>query len=381
MNKEIGALTGLRGIAAAWVLLLHVSHALRGTSDAAYQFAKAIGVGGFLGVDIFFVLSGFVLAYNYSDAGTGSSFRSYVQFLWKRLARIYPVHIAALVLFSVSLLAAIALDLPASLGRIDFGRALIETLTLTHAWHVPVHRSWNVVSWSISAEWAAYICFPVISWLVLRLNSRRWVLITIAALYAALAYAAITGEHRGTMSYGLIRIFAAFPAGVLLFRLWTISGQPTSSKFDGAALIALLTMLIGGNYAANRFGSVDTLAVAAALSAVLVYCLACSSGMLSRILSSSIALHLGRISFAFYMVHLTIISIGSWIVLKHGMQMHAAWVIGAAVLVAYAVAVWFYRSIEEPARRWMLTKSSRWADGHHRVDQRASLDQTDRAVA
>ena len=67
--RDIGALTGLRGIAALWVFFVHVAGAMHGGSPELSAVLAFLGKAGYLGVDIFFVLSGFVLALNYAEAG------------------------------------------------------------------------------------------------------------------------------------------------------------------------------------------------------------------------------------------------------------------------------------------------------------------------
>ena len=69
MNRnEIAALTGLRGLAALWVFLFHIPVAVPTASPALKAVLGTLGAGGYLGVDIFFVLSGFVLTLNYGEA-------------------------------------------------------------------------------------------------------------------------------------------------------------------------------------------------------------------------------------------------------------------------------------------------------------------------
>ena len=98
MTQGIPSLTGLRGIAAAWVLLFHIGLQARYVDPLIGQVLSTVAGGGFLGVDFFFVLSGFVIALNYSGDAAPTSVRSYLHFLKKRLARIYPVHVMVLLL-------------------------------------------------------------------------------------------------------------------------------------------------------------------------------------------------------------------------------------------------------------------------------------------
>src|SRR6201994_2697716 len=92
-SGEIKALTGLRIIAAVWVVLFHFRPLLR---DAAPGFRSALAPVlncGAQGVDLFFMLSGFVLTWNYLDRmGESFSFRSTMHFLWLRLATVWPAY-------------------------------------------------------------------------------------------------------------------------------------------------------------------------------------------------------------------------------------------------------------------------------------------------
>src|SRR5689334_9429569 len=91
---ESRALTGIRGVAALWVVLFHLPNPLAGTA-----FAQVLS-RGYLGVDLFFILSGFVLSYAYRDALPEKPMvRQALRFYAVRLARIYPLHVFVLALF------------------------------------------------------------------------------------------------------------------------------------------------------------------------------------------------------------------------------------------------------------------------------------------
>src|ERR1700727_341807 len=96
-SGEIKALTGLRIVAAVWVVLFHFRPLLR---DAAPGFLDALTPVincGAQGVDLFFILSGFVLTWNYIDRmGESFSVRGTLHFLWLRLARVWPVYVVTL---------------------------------------------------------------------------------------------------------------------------------------------------------------------------------------------------------------------------------------------------------------------------------------------
>src|ERR1035437_252958 len=97
MKNEIKSLTGVRGIAACSVMFYHLSHI---RPFAQYNFR--IVSKGYLCVDLFFVLSGFVMALVYSKTFQhGCTKRDYRKFLFNRMARVFPLHLAVALFFGV----------------------------------------------------------------------------------------------------------------------------------------------------------------------------------------------------------------------------------------------------------------------------------------
>lgn len=96
-GAEIKALTGLRIVAAVWVVLFHFRPILyEAAPDFTETFAPVLDCGA-QGVDLFFILSGFVLTWNYLDRmGPGWSTRATLHFLWLRLSRVWPVYLVTL---------------------------------------------------------------------------------------------------------------------------------------------------------------------------------------------------------------------------------------------------------------------------------------------
>src|ERR1035438_4240120 len=136
-KTEIKALTGLRAFASWWV----VSYHLRGPITDSFltpgsRIAKALD-GGNYGVDLFFVLSGFVLAYSYYDAFPVFTLAKYLRFLWQRLTRIYPVHIFALAVLAGLLAANGFLGHRKTITGDFSGKALLLQIFLLQAWRVP----------------------------------------------------------------------------------------------------------------------------------------------------------------------------------------------------------------------------------------------------
>src|SRR3954454_8569619 len=95
-TRPITPLTSIRGIAAWWVVVYHFREALPGGVPTAFV---AFASQGYLAVDLFFVLSGFVIAFNYFDDFQEFRFSKYISFLGLRISRIYPLHFTMLLLF------------------------------------------------------------------------------------------------------------------------------------------------------------------------------------------------------------------------------------------------------------------------------------------
>src|SRR5262249_48688850 len=142
---------------------------------------------GYLGVDFFFVLSGFIITHVYLANLAHPTAAATRVFLWHRFVRIYPVHVAVLaglmVLLAIGRVAGIPLNNPEDWSSAD----LLWNLTLLHAWGFVDHPSWNVPSWSISAEWFAYLLFPLLAPALMWLSDRSTALLAAVAALAATA--------------------------------------------------------------------------------------------------------------------------------------------------------------------------------------------------
>jgi peptidoglycan/LPS O-acetylase OafA/YrhL len=150
---DIKPLTSLRFFAAFWVVTYHYWPKLAVTGT------PALVAKGYLGVELFFILSGFILCHVYLPSFEAQRFR-YGEFLWARLARIYPMHLATLVGIGLMGGAALAAGFPVEHNLLSLA-ALPANLALVHAWGFAPVVGWNHPSWSISAEWFAYLAFPL----------------------------------------------------------------------------------------------------------------------------------------------------------------------------------------------------------------------------
>jgi len=296
-QKEIVALTGLRGVAASVVALYHLS-ALYSTPGAAWHVPK-----GYLCVDIFFVLSGFVMATTYRHMFVWRvSFRDYRRFLYLRVARIWPLYLVATLL-------AIFIYHPARLPA----QMLLANLFMVQGWGIA--QSLNVPLWSVSAEFAAYLLFPFLFLFLAGARKGRLAL-TVAAAFLIIGASAWINAHDPAINELLHRIYGAHENGILdLYAPY--SGLPVARAVGGFMLgvavwflsrhcrIAAVTN--GNGFGLACAGLILVLTAAGSsdlviypLFPLLVLSLAEDKGLLAKILGSPVIRYLGVLSFAIY---------------------------------------------------------------------------------
>lgn len=326
------ALTGLRGVAAVWVVLFH----LLGPG------VDAVTRAGYLGVDIFFILSGFVLSHVYFRKQGFLTRPGYVRFLLTRLARIYPLHLATLMLLLVVIAA-----FP---GFIQYFRpgsftlaAFIANVLLIQNWGGHPELGWNRPTWSLSAEWFAYLLFPLYILLLRRLN--HWsVSLTIAllCLSATVAATMLTGGQNlaGVGVAGMLRMGGEFSAGCFLYHAFT-SGFRLSPAVGYAVAISTLLGLDSG---------LPLQGLSLVSFATIVLLSAQSDNLVSTVLSTRALVYLGEISYSIYLLHWILIEIGYCICQTDHLRIRWRLIFGCVTLIIMAPAS--FKLIEEPGRRW-----------------------------
>jgi peptidoglycan/LPS O-acetylase OafA/YrhL len=148
-------LRSLQVIAIAWIVLNQFRDHLGLALGAHYGLVFK----GYLGAELFFVTTGFIAAHAWTRARTEGRLR-HGAFVWRKLIRIWPLHLATMA--AMGLLALAAERSHAAFDPRVFSLAAVPAnLTLIQAWGVLPTVSWNFPSWLVSAEWFAVIIFPV----------------------------------------------------------------------------------------------------------------------------------------------------------------------------------------------------------------------------
>lgn len=341
-RAQLDALTGARGLAAWLVVLYHIRLAF---PDGVPHMVIAILAKGYLAVDLFFVLSGFVMWLTYGATFQTQGLASAPGFLWRRIARIYPLHLAIL-LATLAYAAVLTLAGKADTAQYPVAELPLHLLLIQN-WGLTDHLTWNDPSWSISTEMAAYLLLPVVAVTLFR---KSWPPLACASgalglgigLHLWFAAQGTTSLGHGIVWNGLPRCIAGFFSGVLMAMAW--QARPSALARQGALAISVLLF---GLWVAGVLP--ETLAVPLSFTA-LVFWLAETSAAPGNPLAGWVAVHLGEISYSTYLAHFLL-----WIVFKHIFVSDAANVapglIALYILAVFLASEGLYRMVEAPGRQ------------------------------
>lgn len=356
----IDALTGIRALAATWVVLQHFKGPIFDLLPGL-RFAEPITDSGFLGVEVFFILSGFIISYNYAERLAVGAPGEYRKYIWARAARIWPVHIATLAVMGVLVIAALIAGVELTSEARNTPWNFFGNIFVLQA--IPPFRGVNWPSWSVSCEVAAYIAFPVLA--RRSVNLSRGASLCWSAIILALGTSSIQIAGRSAdfwwMSYPVmwLRIGFEFTIGVLLWSWWR-HAPSRSVRGDLVACVALV-----GTLAICYWRSHAEPAVYLTLPLIAAFVVACasSSGAVSKALSSGSAQWAGRVSYSLYMTHFIVYLVAKKLVDWRRFAADPLWerigvlAIWAALVLGTAAATFYL--VEEPGRRLVRLWSQR----------------------
>jgi peptidoglycan/LPS O-acetylase OafA/YrhL len=354
-DGEIRAFTGLRGCAAVLVMLYHFTLNMPPGTLPMRRFL----LNGYLWVDLFFVLSGFVMAWSQSTHFQhGPSLRRYRTFLLSRIARIYPLYLLVLIESACGL----AWRTP-HLDLFDFWRTLLLNVFMVQAWGLA--PSLEGSAWSISTEWGAYLVFPVLLSLTV-LGARRVAWITGVAAFMTILWLALSpgpftlpGQARGgpldiyssETAAPLLRCVAEFILGLLAFRL-----ARHIARTEQSWTVPVATGILAAIVFAMCWQDLDALIVV--LFFALLVTMAPRAGPLDRVLGSSVPYLLGQWSYSIYLIHDKFSHPAG--VLREHLAKYGPVASVAAVAITTAVVLTSsfltFTCIERPLRQWLNRK-------------------------
>lgn len=343
---EIKALTSLRGLAAMMVVMQHFSATAERHASVPIP---SLVPHGYMAVDLFFTLSGFIMAYTYRADFARRGVRAMPAFLVKRAARILPLNTTMVIVIVLAGLLSQGVS-----GENIFSAS--KHVLLDAACNILLLQGFGVgmnlngPSWSVCTEFAAYLLFPVLLGLAF---SRRFIVVplTILAAFGSLVAVALNHPRLGLDTFvvegALTRCFAQFVIGLCLFRFTLI---PEARRLFSADWVAALASVW---IAAALVLRVDLLAAFG--FPVVIAALACNDGRIGRVMATRAPYFLGEISFSIYLIHdpLRVLAL-ALLRFAHPSPVGAGPALGFALASSLLVIppAWLaYVAIERPGRR------------------------------
>ena len=341
----INSLTSLRFIFATMVFGAHC-YVLDNFFDL--HFFKE----GFVGVSFFFVLSGFIIAYNYQKKLDEKKITKRT-FWVARIARIYPLH-------WLTLFIAVALgNYTTESGTMDWCAHFFASLTLTNA-YIPKDDyffSFNSPSWSLCCEQLFYICFPFLIPLTRNYRKLLRVFLLCVILGVAGMYFTPTESIKGLWYVNPVTRLPDFILGILLFQLYGYLKTKDITFWQGTFIeIVSIAVFLGFYlYAAEipkvyRYSCYYWLPVA-----FILISFSLQKGIVSRLLSNRLLVIGGEISYSFYLIHLLVLlPYAEW---QKGSSYHIGWYISVPVLfcVTILLSLLSYYYFEKPMNKLVKT--------------------------
>jgi peptidoglycan/LPS O-acetylase OafA/YrhL len=313
-KPKIEALTGLRFFASIAAVISNMSL----WPDVDPGFARLINWGPLKGiittpfrVDIFFMLSGFLLIYIYAEHfQKNMSFLKSIKFYALRLARIYPLHLFSLLL--ILALNLIGIWKPGSMyapGQFSAERiyeegAYLANFTLTSAWSVFKYKlSWNGPAWSLSAEWFNYLLFPLIALsfsFIKKTSHHFFTFFTVLFIYLILVEGSHHTYYADHGTGALIRSVIGFYIGGVCASLYQkkfLENINWDHVFTATFWMFLNFLVFYGITKRPNFIFIYM------MLPILIFSLAKTKTYVRAALSQPFVIYLGKLSFGIYMLH------------------------------------------------------------------------------
>jgi peptidoglycan/LPS O-acetylase OafA/YrhL len=292
--NEIKPLTALRGFAALAVVMQHFSAAAQPLTP---RWIPSLVPHGYMAVDFFFVLSGFIMCLTYLPVFEREGMKAFPGFLLKRVARIVPLNVFVLLaLMALGLISRVAGGTNVFFNDSSLAFDLPANILMLQG--LGIGTNLNGPSWSISTEFAAYFLFPL--FIALVFNRNRFVsAATLALAFALLCAAAFRSPglrlQNETIGDQVLYCFTEFVLGMgayILFRARHAAGRNASDREVGLLFAAAAVGLVTG---------LDL--IVALLCPFIVVSTALNRGLFARALSGGVPYFLGLVSFSIYLIH------------------------------------------------------------------------------
>lgn len=293
-------LTFTRFIAALFIVILHFAGNLFIIEN---DFIKTQRQFLYLGVDYFYVLSGFVMMLAYGDKNIINKKEYWIN----RVARVYPLHI-----FTLSLTVIISIFVSINyLQYYNFNlKSFLINALLIQSWIPEYSLSWNVPSWSVSVEMFFYLTFPFIFNLIIKKLSLVkigvvffifWAIsqIGMSLFYHSSSYGGYQSLDRYFLFYNPFLHFSTFLIGLWFGKFFKENYTKFSRNYDISILVVFIVCTILVYLLKDQFLHNGLLAIP---FAILITLVALNTGRLTKLFNKKAFVYLGEISFAMYLL-------------------------------------------------------------------------------
>ena len=349
-RNDIPSLTGLRGMAAWLVVIAHTDGFFVAPQPAWLEYAWRVCAN--LGMTTFFVLSGFVIHYNYGASIAANGAPAMRSFLIARFARLYPLYMLALLITIVLA--------PSIVRENAFPQWCWRYLTMTQDWTPTLIDDKLVATlyigsaWSISAEVGLYLFYLVAATLLDGMRTVRAALCAISTLsiagtifavgYAVGLWFGALPHQEWWLSFSPICRAPEFLLGALVAQLYIIGPDLRGARWTGFAGASWVVASFGVCFLFPNFQQFFGFAPGVA---ALMFHFARYRGPVTSLIETPIMLMLGEASYSIYMLHGFVL----WYVMKQSPYLPAALRIAVAWGLIFGIAAIVYRWFEAPARR------------------------------
>lgn len=352
MQKQVNRLNHLvsvRGLAAWLVVFYHSLEFLRVTTPGLPEPIFNIISHGHMAVDFFFVLSGFIIFINYYHKFQTTFLRNIREFYWNRFSRVYPVHILMLGAYLCLAIAFLNFSASQSLPPTYNTQSFLQNAFLIHAWQNNL-TSWNVPSWSISAEWFVYLLFPIIAvffekflkGIISNIIFSIFLLITAQALIMLQP----PNSDYQFIQLPLVRVTHEFLLGSIAGSIyiyhhdWLVKYQP------------FLLVIVGLIFCSNYFLNIPSYIVLSAICFLAILWMSTDKSWVTKALHNRVLVYLGEISYSTYMVHYFVKDIfkAGWVKSSYEVDASHLYI---SFFVVFFLSIAMHHMIEMPAQRYL----------------------------
>jgi peptidoglycan/LPS O-acetylase OafA/YrhL len=372
MNKQIGSLTALRGIAATVVVILHFAYSTLPEAGVIISRHTRFFRDGYLFVDLFFMLSGFIMTHVYLDSfQLGVNKTNYWSYLRARFARIYPLHLFTLAvlvgleLFKLSLPNVQAFTKEFNITALVANVFMLQAFDFNCPPLLWCKSTWNEPAWSISVEFLIYCIFPFLLFALIKTKPKTdWIVYLVTLLLLLLLIRFTRGTLESIIGIpSIARCGLECLLGILTYKMYQWGKHQQDLNFNWLSIGSTL-LVIGLMHKWIRSRVILDWVTLPAFSLLILALASATNGLISKILNSPPLVYLGTISYSIYMVHWCLIEFLEtfWLAEFH-VKFGNAFSPGQCLIalglftpISLLIAAFTYHFVEVPARKILKPK-------------------------